>query len=476
MGAVQRSGALCSLAVHLAGEILHPLHLALLHEAVDKGPLLVGFVHEGDPQHVVQALVEGLRLRVVVQLVALEEVKPVDVDGHIRIGAVPHEPVDGQATACGVLPFADVELLLQPVDVGRGGPAHGGAADDAPGSAPGQVHGGAEHEVGEGDHEAVHEEGEADAGARHLVLRERGVEHAVREVHGRFGSGPRLKAGRLRLEIVEADDLIHGVDELAVRSPLRQARAVAEDGDLAALELRLLGAEQPVRALLPRQNPRDAEQAERGPEARNVDRPEEEEVREAPGGEAQQHRGDAGVEDAGQRQPHAEHRAPVELRLLRGGGGKVQADKRDADGVGQRRAGAVRCHDPRPEALAAVRPRLRGLGIHGRRLADGLLRGLGHGGLDLVARVAVGHGVLQPLHLPLLDQGVDEGPLLRRLVHHVHPQQVVEVLVERLRLRVVVHGRTLEKVKTVDVDGHLRVGPVPHEPIDGEEAARGMLP
>mmetsp|Transcript_38297 Transcript_38297/g.77078 ORF Transcript_38297/g.77078 Transcript_38297/m.77078 type:complete len:228 (-) Transcript_38297:102-785(-) len=136
---------------------------------------------------------------------------------------MPHEPVDGQDAARRVLPLLDGKDFLHVMYVLGRQPAEVWAGHEVPGRQRGEVDAHAEDEVGDGEHQPVHEEREAHAGARHRVLVVGGEEHSVGEVHGDLAPGPLLEARGLGLEVVEAHDLVHVVYELGERLPPRPA-------------------------------------------------------------------------------------------------------------------------------------------------------------------------------------------------------------------------------------------------------------
>mmetsp|Transcript_69512 Transcript_69512/g.217056 ORF Transcript_69512/g.217056 Transcript_69512/m.217056 type:complete len:311 (-) Transcript_69512:411-1343(-) len=240
--------------VAIGDRVLQQLHLTILDQCLHEDPLLERLVHQIHPQQVIDALVERLRLRVVVHCGPLEKVESVNVDWHHGVRPVPGKPVDGQDATGGVFPCFEAKGGLHVRDVLGIQPTQGGAKHELESLCNLSVDEHPEEKVGPGNHHTVHEERQCHASPRHRVLRVGGVEHAVGEVDGRLGTDPGLQARDLCLEVVEPHHLIHGVDRDTQRVARGQTRPVAKNNDLRAFELlgALRAVEEAVRALLPR--------------------------------------------------------------------------------------------------------------------------------------------------------------------------------------------------------------------------------
>merc|ERR1712048_787755 len=84
--------------------------------------------------------------------------------------------------------------------------------------------------------------------------------------------------------------------------------------------------------------------------------------------------------------------------------------------------------------------------------------------------------IFQPLDLAFFDESGNKGFFLVGLVHSRDSDKVIDALIQRLRLVVIMDFRSLEKVKTVDVNRNGRIRPIPYKPIYRKATTGGMPP
>mmetsp|Transcript_98831 Transcript_98831/g.276781 ORF Transcript_98831/g.276781 Transcript_98831/m.276781 type:complete len:382 (-) Transcript_98831:9-1154(-) len=184
---------------------------------------------------VVDALVQGLRVVVVVDHGPLEEVEAVDDDRQLYLW-VGHEVVDGQHPAGRVLRPLQAQQVLQPLDPRLLQPRRVRIPEELAHHGVLQIGASSDEDVAPRDKVAVHEQGQHHRRVGHVILREGRVEHAVGKVDGGFCPDPLLHAARLALKVVESNDLIEFVDLIAPFATRHGAGPVAHDEHLRSME------------------------------------------------------------------------------------------------------------------------------------------------------------------------------------------------------------------------------------------------
>mmetsp|Transcript_61908 Transcript_61908/g.174510 ORF Transcript_61908/g.174510 Transcript_61908/m.174510 type:complete len:210 (+) Transcript_61908:800-1429(+) len=180
--------------------------------------------------------------------------------------------VDGQHAAGWVLDALQAQEPLQPLDGRLLYPADVGVLQETHGEARLQVGRSPHDEVGAGHHEAIHEQGQDDVRPRDGVLLVGRVEDAVREVHGTLCTDEFVHARRLRLEVVETDDLIKLVNFGTHRLAAQSAWPVAHNEHTRAMQLARV---QPVLTPVDGEDLRQLVRDERQPQVGVVDRQED---------------------------------------------------------------------------------------------------------------------------------------------------------------------------------------------------------